>query len=160
MIVRIALNADLDQMVDLWMELMEHHAPLHRLFELHPNARRIARHELAYRMRAPEARFFVCETDSGKLAGMIATHYYASSPTNVYYQRGYIAETVVGRAYRGQGIGERLVSVARQWLTALGVDYIELQVSPANERGLAFWKGQGFEELTYHLSYDVHSEEE
>lgn len=160
MIIRIALKSDLNQMVDLWMELMEQHAPLNRLFELHPNARRIARHELAYRMRSPETRIFVCQTDSGKLAGMIATHYYASSPTNLYYRRGYIAETVVGRAYRGQGIGERLVSVARQWLTALGVDYIELQVSPANERGLAFWKGQGFEELTYHLALGLTEEEE
>lgn len=153
MIIRIATKEDLPEMVSLWLELMKYHAPMHPAFELNVNAQRYARYELTVRLREPTTRFFVCDTGKKQLAGMIATHYQYTSPSQELLWRGYIAETIVRQGYRGQGIGERLVRMARDWLLGMGVDFIELQVAPANERGVAFWKRQGFEVITHHMAW-------
>lgn len=148
MTVRIATREDIDQLVELWLELMEYHAPMNPLFELTPDAGEIARAELLYRLQLPRVRIFVAESKDKKLEGMIITHYYYSSPTNTYCRRGYIAETVVRRTSRGRGVGNQLFAAARQWLFSLKVDFIELQVVPGNDLGMQFWKDQGFEILT------------
>jgi ribosomal protein S18 acetylase RimI-like enzyme len=155
MTIRIAVRDDLPEMVSLWLELMKYHSHMHPAFELNLNAQRYARQELAMRLREPTTRFFVCDTGKGVLAGMIATHYHYTAPSQRLMWRGYIAETVVRKAFRGQGIGERLVNTAKEWLVAMGVDFIELQVAPANERGVSFWKKQGFEPITYHMAWVV-----
>lgn len=160
MTIRLATERDLDQMAELWEELMQYHAPMHDVFKLTPGARRIARRELAERLRRPATRFLVADLGKGRLAGMIATSYFNSSPTQLQSYQGYIGETVVRQSHRGLGIGERLVSAARQWLKGLGVDFIELQVSPDNPRGVKFWEEMGFSVLTYHMTSTVKQKKE
>ncbi len=151
MVIRLATTEDLDQLVGLWMELMEHHQHWHPVLELSAGARRAARHELHYRLLEPYTRIFVCDAGQRRLLGMIVTRYYGSSTTNRLWRCGYIAETVVCTSHRGQGIGRRLAAVACQWLRSLGLDYIELQVVPRNETARQFWQSQGFQPLTQQM---------
>jgi len=151
MVFRLATTNDLDQLVDLWMELMRHHQPWHPLLELSVGAGRIARHELRTRLLEPYTRIFVCDGGRRRLLGMIVTRYYGSSPTNRLWRCGYIAETVVRESHRGQGIGRRLARVAGQWLRSLGLDYLELQVVPRNEAAVRFWEAQGFTPFTQQM---------
>ena len=152
MVIRIAVRKDLDQLAGLWMELMESHQHLHPLFGLAPGARRKAHQELDYRMRDPYTRIFVADAGRGELAGMIITRYYGNASYNRLWRCGYIAETIVRRGDRGCGIGTRLAETACNWLKAIGLDYIELQVVPENETALRFWENRGFAEFTRQMA--------
>ncbi len=149
--IRLARTDEIKDLTEMWSELMEMHAPLHPAFVLAPHARRQARLSLSRRLRSPWTRIYVCEY-CGDLAGMLVCHYEESDAFNRLRRRGYIAETLVRKAYRGKGLGKKLVRTACSWLKGMGVDFIELQVAPGNEDALAFWEGQGFQPLTYHLA--------
>ena len=151
MVIRLATTKDLNQLVELWMELMQHHQDWHPLLELSAAAPRIARHELRGRLLDPYTRIFVCDAGRRRLLGMIVTRYYSNSSANRLWRCGYIAETVVRNGHRSRGIGKRLAGTARQWLHAVGLDYLELQVVPQNVAALEFWKAQGFAPFTQQM---------
>ena len=67
-------------------------------------------------------------------------------------RRGYIYHTAVLEAYRGCGIGSRLVSAAIHALKEEGIAKAALVVFARNAAGNAFWEKQGFttrEDLIY-----------
>ncbi len=149
--IRLAIREDLPQLTALWEELMGMHAGLHQAFALAPNALRLARQSLGARLRDPHTRIFTYDKE-GKLHGMLIAHYESSQSFHRLQRRGYIAETIVRAPHRGTGIGKRLVNAACDWLYAMGADYVELQVAPANLSALDFWEGQGFGPLTLHMA--------
>lgn len=64
-------------------------------------------------------------------------------------RRGYIYHTVVLPAYRGQGIGSRLVEQAVEALRSEGITRVCLNVMETNERGKGFWTGKGWEKKDF-----------
>ena len=58
---------------------------------------------------------------------------------------------VVGRAFRRQGVGKRLVQAAIQWARDGGATRTELGVYEFNESARAFWESVGFETLSRRL---------
>ncbi len=67
-------------------------------------------------------------------------------------RRGYIHHTAVLPAYRGQGLGRRLVEHAMLALDEEGIQKVALVVFSENETGNAFWEKMGFlprEDLVY-----------
>ena len=67
-------------------------------------------------------------------------------------RRGYIHHTAVLPAYRGQGLGRRLVEYAMQALDEEGIQKVALVVFSENETGNVFWEKMGFlsrEDLVY-----------
>lgn len=47
-------------------------------------------------------------------------------------------------AARGMGIGRRIVAAVDRWVAESGGERIRISVAPANLRGLAFWRREGF----------------
>lgn len=59
-------------------------------------------------------------------------------------RRGYIYHTAVHPGYRKRGIAKKLVDVALDELSALGINKVALVVFERNETGNEFWESQGF----------------
>lgn len=59
----------------------------------------------------------------------------------------YVSEALVPSAYRGRGIGTRMVRALLDQLEGLGVSTVHLEALPASIR---FWSGLGFEIVEDH----------
>lgn len=64
---------------------------------------------------------------------------------------GYIAETVVSKSARSNGIGTQLVKTAQAWFDENNCDASALKVSVKNEDGIRFWERLGFEPTTFNM---------
>ena len=78
---------------------------------------------------------FVAE-DDGKIVGVILSGHDG--------RRGHIYHTAVSEAYRGQGIGQKLVDATLHALAEEGISKAALVVFETNELGNAFWEHRGF----------------
>ncbi|MFD2786292.1 GNAT family N-acetyltransferase [Hymenobacter rubripertinctus] len=154
MLIRPADRSDLHNVYLLWSELMDEHAPYHPIFGYHRMAQVESKQVLLNRMQEPCTRFFVAETPAG-LAGLLIAIYQIGNNAMHYKRRGYIAETLVRPAFRGQGIGRELFLAAKSWLLAAGADHLELQVAVTNEGAQRFWAAMGFAPTTYHLVHPL-----
>lgn len=146
--IRTAGNNDLDQLVDLWLQLMDYHKDQARVFKINPGNQRPGISKiLKTKLENKSTRIFVALVKS-EMAGFIICSYNQGSPAFELNRKGYIAETLVSENYRGLEIGSQLYETAENWLIANKVDHIQLQVSMLNSRGKKFWNNQGFEAVT------------
>ena len=59
-------------------------------------------------------------------------------------QVGEISDLYVSDALRGQGVGEKLVTLAMENFAEADVHSVEVQIQAGNEGGLDFWRKLGF----------------
>ena len=131
--IRIMTIADYDKVYKLWTSCKGM-----GLNNLDDSEAGIAK----YLARNPET-CFVAEAD-GMIVGVILCGHDG--------RRGYIHHTAVREAYRGRGIGARLVDAALDGLRREGIGKAALVVFAHNEMGNAFWERMGFtqrEDLCY-----------
>jgi len=62
-------------------------------------------------------------------------------------RRGHIYHLAVDPAYRGRGLGKRMVDDCLKDLRRLGLQRAIIMVAGDNPRGRSFWKRSGWEEL-------------
>lgn len=152
--IREADADDIDEVFELWHELLDFHQPHHAIFKYKPNSGEVLRKELLLRLKDKDTRFFAYVRDE-EWCGMIVANLKQMAPGFRFSRKGYIAETVVQARHRGAGIGNQLFEAARNWLIDKGADHIELQVSVKNVAAIRFWQGQGFTPSTQHMVLDV-----
>ncbi|GAB3536525.1 hypothetical protein GCM10027443_27050 [Pontibacter brevis] len=145
---------DIDEVYELWHELLDFHQPHHPIFRYKPNQEDVLKKELQTRLKDKNTRFFGYVQDDEWRGLIVATLKQAALGFRLS-NKGYIAETVVKGQYRSTGIGNELVEAAKKWLTDNGADHIELQVSVKNKAAIRFWEGQGFTPSTQHMVLDV-----
>lgn len=61
-------------------------------------------------------------------------------------RRGFIYHTAVDTAFRGQGIGTKMVEAVLKALEEEGITKVALVVYKTNDIGNSFWKAMGWEE--------------
>lgn len=147
---------DIDEVYELWRELLDFHQPHHPIFKYKPNSEQVLKKELLVRLKDKDTRFFGYVQED-EWQGMIIVNLKQAAPGFKFSSKGYIAETVVKAQYRGTGIGNELFEIAKNWLIDKGADHIELQVSVKNKAAMKFWEGQGFTPSTQHMVLDVSS---
>lgn len=150
MTIRTATRPDLDNLYQIWRELMDEHQAYHPIFGYYPLAEAELKRVLLQRLQEPYTRFFVVENEQG-LMGLLVAMYQIGNNGMHYNRRGYIAETMVRAPYRRTGLGRLLFETAREWLTRQGADHLELQVAVANPGAFQFWTALGFAPSTHHL---------
>ncbi|MFD2245771.1 GNAT family N-acetyltransferase [Pontibacter ruber] len=155
--IREAEPEDLEEVYELWLELMRYHQSHHVMFAINPRKVELQKDELLSRIRGKRSRILVFEQD-GELVGMINVSMRDASEVFKLHRKGYIAETVVQDKYRGSGIGEELFGAAKKWLLDMGADHIEAQVSVQNPGAQRFWQAQGFSPSTQHIILDLREE--
>ncbi|MEJ8757146.1 GNAT family N-acetyltransferase [Pontibacter sp. H259] len=141
---------DIDELFPLWQELMQQHQPYSKVFKTKPGHEQALKHELLSRLKEKGTQVFVYEAH-GTLAGMIICQLKQSIKGFELSRKGYLAETIVKKEYRGQGIGKELFEAAQNWLQDNGADHIELQVAVKNEAAIRFWEELGFTPATQHM---------
>jgi len=130
--------------------------------ELHRNClpwlfRRAERQQLADFLQAyvskPDHAMFLAVAADGGLAGVLYLFLRQTARAPVI-EPTVVAEIdalAVGRAFRRQGIGTRLVEAALGWASVAGATRTELGVFEFNEPAQAFWASLGFQTLSRRL---------
>lgn len=68
---------------------------------------------------------------------------------------GFLADVFVEEAYRGQGIGRKLVQALSDWFRARGITHIELYVAARNHTGREFWDALGGRDVMVRMRLDI-----
>ncbi len=140
--VRAAGRADLARLLEMWLELIEHHRRLDARY-LAPAAglRGALERELERGLDGAERRHWVADQD-GSPAGFLAAELQGASPGVPGSAR--IHELFVDPAHRGRGLGRALVAAARGSFERLGIPHVSVRVEMRNTAALRFWRRQGF----------------
>jgi ribosomal protein S18 acetylase RimI-like enzyme len=78
---------------------------------------------------------------------------YLTMRADPVHQAGWIQDIVVGRQFRRQGIGTRLVKVATRWAREHELDHIVLETQTINHPAIEFCTKQGMAFCGYHDQY-------
>ena len=152
--IRRATPDDTENLIDLWLELMAHHKGQSPVFNVNPDNREGIKEILERHLTNSNVRLLVSEVDS-KIVGFIISRFQQGSEVFELNKKGYIAETVVTKKYRGQKIGDQLYKEAEEWLLSEGVDHIQLQVSVLNKGAQSFWESKGFKPTTFVMNKEI-----
>lgn len=132
--------SEVDALVDLWAAL----AVDQRTHDSHllPDANRPAIRDALAR-HAVTGGVQVARHD-GEIVGFVTF----GTEAGAYEQdvsRGVVRNVFVRPAYRGQGIGSRLMDVAESALESVGATVVSLEAMAANDRARAFYRARGYE---------------
>jgi ribosomal protein S18 acetylase RimI-like enzyme len=139
--VRRAGPADLDALVELWLEVARHHQDLDPYFVLRPDARGEARRLLARELDDPDAAAWVAGDPP---RGFCIARIDRAPPVHEETERAEITDLGVRPAARRGGLGRALVEAADAWARERGVGRMEVRVAARNAEGQAFWRALGF----------------
>jgi len=89
---------------------------------------------------------FVAEED-GQVAGYVTTR------LDRFSGIGRIPNLAVDEAYRGQGLGTRLIEHAVAWMRAQGMAMAKIETLAQNERGQALYPRCGFRAVAQQIHY-------
>ena len=144
--IRPMQHRDLDAVVALWDSIVEHHRAIDPVFGLSSDAEIEIRGLLAAQLQDPDLATFVWDEDGG-LAGFCAVRIDRAPPILAETVRAEITEIGVLEGQRRRGIAGALASAATDWLSARGVERIEVRVASRNPEGQAFWRALGFSDI-------------
>jgi ribosomal protein S18 acetylase RimI-like enzyme len=140
-VVRRAGPADLDALVELWLEVARHHQDLDPYFRLRSDARGEARRLLARELDDPDAAAWLAGDPP---RGFCIVRVDRAPPIHEEVERAEITDLGVRPSARRAGVGRRLVEAALAWTRERGVERVEIRVAVGNAEGQAFWRALGF----------------
>jgi ribosomal protein S18 acetylase RimI-like enzyme len=151
--VRPANQRDMEALCEIYYDFHEFHVrgvPTHlrSLGEREQWDRSGLKETLGQLMRRDDSEILVAEA-AGKLAGLIEVHVRqdADEATLVRHQYVELQSLVILEPFRRNGIGTRLVEVARQWAREKGATEMRLGVWEFNQAARAFYESVGLRTL-------------
>jgi len=144
----------LEQLSEIWLELMAFHAETDPHFAIADDA--LQRwHQVAREMLAREDGFLFAACIAGRPVGL-CLGWVARNPA-IYRTThvGFISELAVARASRRKGIGRALVEAARAWFAERDLAEFQLSTARWNEDAQAFWRAVGGEPLLIRYRFNV-----
>ena len=144
---RRATPQDRHALLELWLELVEHHRGLGRQPPL-PGLQEALRSEIQRGLERDGCGLWVAEDESGSTLGFVFAQVDPGSDpeTRRGDRPGWIHELFVRAKARRRGAGSLLVGRAEAWLRERGASRVRVRVEPGNVEGLAFWEARGFDE--------------
>ena len=140
---RLAEEGDLPAVRELWGQLDAFHRELGLAFP-HPQDAQEKWQASFERTLGRFSHLWVAE-QSGQIQAFLLARTKQSPGYLGSQQVGEISDLFVSEALRGQGVGEELVRLAMQHFDAVGLHSVEVQIQGGNDRGLKFWREQGFD---------------
>lgn len=144
--VRRAVRGDRDRLVELWLGLLAHHAPLDPHYQVQPGRDREWRRLIERLLASPDAAVFVWE-EQGALLGFCIAQLEEAPPVLVERSRAEITDLMVEPGARRRGIGRALVEASVDWIRRRGVERTTVRVAAQNAEAQAFWRALGFADL-------------
>ena len=106
--------------------------------------------EIRKAVRADDADFLLAAQD-GTAVGFALVYYAGWTPAFscvLPHRYARLEDLVVGKAYRGRGIGGELLAAAKRWARNRRLEYVELNVLAQNESAVKLYESQDFVEAT------------
>ena len=92
---------------------------------------------------------------SGEIIAFVAGRIRCLPPYFGSASVGAISEVFVSEAFRGGGIGRRLLALALEWFRSQRITRVELQVVSGNEAGLRFYRQLGWHDELHQMVWDA-----
>jgi GNAT superfamily N-acetyltransferase len=142
--IRLAERADVDQLVQMWVDLMNLTAEVNLHYRLRPGADEL-QHAMFVELLKRSDSFVIVACAGPNLIGF-ANGYFAY-PSKVFAQStiGVIENLFVVEPWRRRGIGKELVDRAMAWLKHFGAMELHVNVVPKNVASLKFWRAMEFQ---------------
>ncbi len=153
LVVRRARAEDLDELVRLWREMWEFHAPLDPRFEITAAADLVMGKWFEDTLDSERAALFVAEDRPAAARGYVHAMILENPPVVPRPYYGYVSEIAVRD--RRRGVGTKLLEAAHAWFREKNVSYAEVNVSVRNAVAGRFWRKHGYTEFLERLRRDL-----
>jgi len=162
-IVRLANSSDIQEIIQLWLELMETHERINAFFKMSEDAESRFYRYLQSCIEPSDEKMnqvfvLVAQTkaqQNRKIIGYIMGNISTYPPVFEVQQYGDISDICVSSDFREQGIGRLLVNKAKKWYKDRGIQRIHIMAASGNPIALIFWKKMGFEPIMQQMYYTV-----
>ncbi len=151
--VRPGRAEDLDQVVRLWRQMWDFHAPLDQRFQATPAAEVVMSGWYREHLHAERSALLVAEESPGDLEGYCLAVILENPPVVPWQFYGCLSEIAVRRP--GRGVGGLLLGAAHEWFRGKGVPYVEVSVSVMNQGARRFWRRHGYREFLERLRLEL-----
>lgn len=149
-VIRQAKSHDLEELSRLYTEFHEFH--VHRVPDrlLRSDSSRIAELQAALQtiIENKDAVILVAEVD-GQLVGLGEVYIREDSPNplRVQHKYGHLQSMIVTEAYRGRGIGARILEAVEQWTKEKSATEVRLDTWEFQDGPLGFYEKHGYNTL-------------
>jgi ribosomal protein S18 acetylase RimI-like enzyme len=148
--VRAAEHGDIPRLVQLWNELMDHHAAIDPYFQKSEAGPANFERFVSSLLLLDDSRVLVA-VDGGVVVGYCIGQVMMRPPVFKREVHGFITDMTVTAPCRRSGVGSRLLGAMMEWFDAKHIDRVELNVVPGNAAGVNFWRKQGFRDYMHVL---------
>jgi ribosomal protein S18 acetylase RimI-like enzyme len=162
--IRPAKDHDIEPLCDIYYDFHEFHVcgvPTHlrSLGDKEQWDRTSIREALGKILQGDDSEIFVAEA-AGKLVGLIEVYARQDPDEAALVQHRYVElqSLVVLAPFRRNGIGTRLVAVARRWAREKGATEMRLGVWEFNQEAREFYETVGFKTLKRRIVAELRSE--
>ncbi len=155
---RPARPEDLDEILRLWVQMVEFHAERDPALHMRTDAEALEsmRTYLRAGLENPDSRLLVAEIPHAPgLAGFLFAHIRTISPLSVPPTAGFVSDICVDDHLRRHGIGQELFLAARDWFRERGQTIVRLNVATTNPLSQAFWRALGLQELMLLMQTEI-----
>jgi L-amino acid N-acyltransferase YncA len=144
--IREATEDDLDDIVDLWELLVEHHRAYSEHFKLARDGRRKWSAYLEEKFSEKSTKLIVAE-EEGELVGFMLCLISPGRPVFSEKAVGIISDAYVVKRRRRKGVMKEMLVVALRWFHKNKMKAAEVNVSAANLEARNAWGQLGFKPL-------------
>lgn len=152
--IRKATFEDLKPILDLWDEMMGEHQRQDPRIHLADTALAAYRAYVGYHLAHTESCIRVADAD-GEIVGFCLLSINRNLPMFEPERYGYLSDLAVSCSWRRRGIGRALFREVSGWLSAQGIDSVQLQFYSFNAAGEAFWRAMKFKPFYTRMWMDL-----
>ncbi len=145
-----ATEPNIPEIVELWKELVDHHAKIDAFFTRREDGHMMFKSFITELINMKEAKVFIA-IENEVIIGYIIAKIDEYPPVFLLEKYGAIYDLLVTSKHRKKGIGEKLWLETLKWFKDLGLERVELNIVPNNPESSSFWKKQGFQTYMHKL---------
>jgi ribosomal protein S18 acetylase RimI-like enzyme len=153
-VVRGATRRDLEDIGNLWVELIEYHRRLDARFFVPFEGRNHYMRYIYNALRDDSFRVFVAES-AGNIVGYIIGYVSENAPFFPQPRYAFIADICVTANCRCAGTGKALVREISSWFLSRGLQSTQLNIAYNNEISQKFWRSLGCRDYLHHVWLDL-----
>ncbi len=157
--IRQACDQDVENIAELWMNMMSEHRTFEPRLRLSKIARGAYENYLALQLRSPRSHVLIAIKDNTIQAFSCA---YIAQNLPMFHppEFGYISDVYVVPQYRQSGLGKKLIKLMHDWFTSQNLEVCQLQVYRQNQAGREFWSAMGYQPFFDRMWHDLEKPKE
>jgi len=155
--IRKARISDLDQIVELGYKLLKHHCRYRNYYQTSPNKAERIKHQKKYfrkELKSRNSHFLVAE-QHGRLIGYVIGKIVNNPIILKEKKHGDVAEIYVDKAYRGKGLGTKLMKACFEWFKKRKVSRAVVKYDAKNKQAENTYRKSGFRPFQNEYSLDL-----